>query len=392
VKDSFGPSIAIDVRMADAPGIGTYLRNLVPRVIAARPWWRFVLFGTTATIERAGWAALENVSVRQLSAPIYSVREQLALRALRGERVDVFWSPHYNIPLRGRAPLVVTVHDLIHLARPEYTQNVAKRAYAGLMFETIRRRASAILTVSEFTKGEFLRLVGSPSAPITVAYNGVDECWFRQSESRSPRPAEPYIVCVASLKPHKNLVTLIQAFATLRDRIPHNLLIVGRTDGLRTADSAVLGHAGAYGDRVRLIGEVNDATLRSLIAGAAALVHPSLYEGFGLAPLEAMAAGCPCLVSRTTAMPEVCGDAALYCNPLDPTDIASRLCQLVTDQPLRTDLSARGRSRAATFQWSRTAERTLGALDHALARVRSRTPADLIVSEAASGDGDPLID
>jgi glycosyltransferase involved in cell wall biosynthesis len=153
------------------------------------------------------------------------------------------------------------------------------------------------------------------------------------------------------------------------------LLIVGRIDGLRTADSAVLGHAKAYGDRVQLTGEMNDPMLRSLIAGAAALVHPSLYEGFGLPPLEAMAAGRPCLVSRTTAMPEICGDAALYCNPLDPADIALRLHQLLTDERLRNDLSARGRARAATFQWSRTAERTLEALEHALARARSGAPA-----------------
>jgi glycosyltransferase involved in cell wall biosynthesis len=375
VNDASRPSVAIDVRMADAPGIGTYLRNIVPRVVAARPWWRFVLLGKISAIERLGWHELENVSVRQLSAPIYSVREQLALRPSRNERVDCFWSPHYNIPLWGRAPLVVTVHDVIHLARQEYTRNVAKRAYAGLMFETIRRRASAILTVSEFTKGEFLRLVGSPVAPITVAHNGVDERWFRPVDSPSPRPSEPYVVCVASVKPHKNLGALIEAFATLCDRIPHNLLIVGRIDGLRTADRTVFGRARAYGDRVQLTGEVSDPTLRSLIGGAAALVHPSLYEGFGLPPLEAMAAGCPCLVSRTTAMPEVCGDAALYCDPIDPGDIASRLYQLVTDEHLRDDLSARGRSRAATFQWSRTTERTLEALDRAVTCARSVSPA-----------------
>jgi glycosyltransferase involved in cell wall biosynthesis len=263
--------------------------------------------------------------------------------------------------------LVVTVHDVIHLARPEYTQSASKRLYARHMFASIRRRAAAILTVSEFTKREFLRLVGAPRAPITVAHNGVDERWF-QSESSAIVPQAPYIVCVASLKPHKNLVALIDAFARLRDRLPHNLLVVGRIDGLRTTDTAVLGRAAACGDRVQLTGEVSDAALRSLVAGASALVHPSLYEGFGLPPLEAMALGCPCLVSQTTALPEVCGDAALYCNPADPTDIAARLYQLVTDERLRRDLSTLGRARAATFQWSRTAERTLEVLDRALAR------------------------
>ncbi|HEX8944119.1 MAG TPA: glycosyltransferase family 1 protein, partial [Gemmatimonadaceae bacterium] len=260
-----------------------------------------------------------------------------------------------------------TVHDLIHLARPEYARSPAKRAYARLMFGTIRRRAAEIVTVSEFTKGEFLRLVGPPRAPITVAHNGVDERW-RQRVEPTRSPTAPYVVCVASLKPHKNLVTLIEAFATIRDRVPHNLLIVGRVDGLRTADTRALQRAAEHGDRIRVTGELSDAALRSLIGEATALVHPSLYEGFGLPPLEAMAAGCPCLVSRTTAMPEVCGEAALYCNPLDPADIAARLYRLLTDERLRQDLSTIGRARAATFQWSRTAEGTLAVLDRAVAR------------------------
>lgn len=353
--------------MANAPGIGTYLRNLVPRVITARPSWRFVLLGTASVIERLGWGDAENVSVQSLDAPIYSVSEQIALTRARNRGVDAFWSPHYNIPLRGQAPLVVTVHDLIHLARPEYARSPAKRAYARLMFGTIRRRAAEIVTVSEFTKGEFLRLVGPPRAPITVAHNGVDERW-RQRVEPAHNPTAPYVVCVASLKPHKNLVTLIDGFATIRDRVPHNLLIVGRVDGLRTADTRALQRAAEHGDRIRVTGELSDAALRSLIGEATALVHPSLYEGFGLPPLEAMAAGCPCLVSRTTAMPEVCGEAALYCNPLDPADIAARLYQLLTDERLRQDLSTIGRARAATFQWSRAAEGTLAVLDRAVAR------------------------
>jgi glycosyltransferase involved in cell wall biosynthesis len=296
VSDPSQVSIAIDVRMADAPGIGTYLRNLVPRVLAARPSWRFVLLGRAPVIERLGWNALENASVRALEAPIYGAREQVSLATAHTGRIDAFWSPHYNIPLWGRAPLVATVHDVIHLARPEYTQSMSKRWYARRMFATIRRRAAAILTVSEFTKGEFLRLVGVPRAPIVVAHNGVDERWFHPVESSAPAPPAPYIVCVASLKPHKNLVALIDAFAALRDRLPHRLLIVGRMAGLRTTDGAVLDRAAICRDRVQLTGEVNDAALRSLIAGAAALVHPSLYEGFGLPPLEAMACGCPCVV------------------------------------------------------------------------------------------------
>ena len=363
--------VAIDVRMADAPGIGTYLRNLVPRVVTARPNWRFVLLGALSEIERLGWQKLGNASAQSLDAPIYSLGEQRALVAASSRRFDAFWSPHYNIPLSSRAPLLVTVHDVIHLARPEYRRSIAKRVYTRLMFQTIRRRATAILVDSEFTRSEFLRYVGRPVGSITVVHAGVDERWFQPVESPASSPPAPYIVCVASLKPHKNLMALIDAFAAIRDRIPHTLIIVGRVDGLRTADAPAMNRALACGDRVQLIGEVSDAALRSLVAGADVLAHPSLYEGFGLPPLEAMAAGCPCLVSQTTAMPEVCGDAALYCNPLDSSDIAARLYQLVSDEGLRRDLSTRGRARAATFQWDRTAEQTLHALDHVVARAET---------------------
>src|SRR5215211_4258662 len=108
--------IGIDARMADAPGIGTYLRNLVPRVIAARPSWRFTLFGSRSTIAVLGWSELNNVSVQEVTAPIYSIGEQIALLSARPSNLDVFWAPHYNIPLGMDAPLLVTVHDLIHLA------------------------------------------------------------------------------------------------------------------------------------------------------------------------------------------------------------------------------------------------------------------------------------
>ncbi len=132
--------------MADAPGIGTYLRNMIPLVVRARPDWQFRLIGHSDVIDGLGWRAYENVNVVDCRAPIYTVREQVALWRLPGGAVDAFWSPHYNIPLTQRAPLVVTVHDVIHLARPEYTGRPIKQLYARAMFEMARRRAAAIIT------------------------------------------------------------------------------------------------------------------------------------------------------------------------------------------------------------------------------------------------------
>jgi glycosyltransferase involved in cell wall biosynthesis len=355
--------VGIDVRMVGSPGVGTYLRHLVPLIVAARPTWRFTLFGETQTIGQLGWLEHDNVAARELAAPIYSVSEQIALLRAGNRGFDAFWSPHYNVPIVAPAPLLVTVHDVIHLARPEFTRQFAKHAYARMMFERVRRRAAAIVTVSEFTKQEFLRLVGESRAPMTVARNGVDRTWFVKRPVEPAWQGRPYLLSVGSMKPHKNLPALINAFASIRHLVPHELLLVGRWKDMRTLDSRVPAVAAEVGDRVRHLGEVSEPELRALVAGAAVFVHPSLYEGFGLPPLEAMAAGVPCIVARAASMPEVCGDAAVYCDPRDPGDIARRLYEVLTDDALRADLSQRGPQRAKDFDWRRSAEIVLGEFD-----------------------------
>jgi glycosyltransferase involved in cell wall biosynthesis len=119
-------------------------------------------------------------------------------------------------------------------------------------------------------------------------------------------------------------------------------------------------------DHVRFVGEISGPALRSLVAGASALLHPSLYEGFGFPPLEAMAVGCPCVVSNATSLPEVCGDAVVYCDATNPTDMANQLRRVLSDAELRNSLVSRGRARAAAFPWSRSAELTLAALERVM--------------------------
>lgn len=343
-------------------GIGTYIRNVVPRVIAARPGWRFTLL--TAPAALPDWAPSERVRFTSCSSAIYTIAEQveLPLRAPRG--VDLFWSPHYNIPVFSRAPLVVTVHDVCHLAMTDLYGGAARLAYARYMFGTVRRRAREILFDSDFTRSEFVRHVGEPRRS-TTALLGVDAWWG--AIPTSPRPPRPYVLFVGSGKPHKNLVALIRAFELLLDRVPeHDLVLVGSFEHQRTVDTDALTLARSLGRRVRLVGDADDAAVRTYVANAAALVLPSLYEGFGLPAVEAMAAGCPCLVSNAASLPEVCGDAALYCDPRDPADMAKQLERLLTDDVLRARLVRAGRARAGSFDWNVTAQRTAQVLDRAL--------------------------
>ena len=357
------PAIAIDVRMLESSGIGTYLRALLPRLFVAAPDIDFHLLGGQEA-RRYDWTSRGRIHLVDLAAPIYSVREQIDL-ARRIPRVDLVWSPHYNIPLVRRAPLIVTIHDLAHLARPEFGSRPHRRVYARAMFRAVRA-ARARCFDSHFTRKEYERLVGRPGELDRVIYPGVDESWQTAARRESPRSRQ-YLLYVGNVKPHKNLRGLIDAFEQCLDLIPHDLVIVGRKDGFVLGDAAVVERGERLGGRVTFTGHVDEAELQQYYLHAAALVFPSHYEGFGLPPLEAMACGCPVIVSDAASLPEVCGDAALYCDPSRPESIRDQILRLVREPMLASNLAAAGRDRACSFTWDRCAAETLGALRDALA-------------------------
>jgi glycosyltransferase involved in cell wall biosynthesis len=359
------PTISIDLRMLHASGVGTYLRNLVPLVISACPNAEFCLMGKLDEISSHHWAHSKNVLLVDCRAPIYSVAEQLELFRKTPKGTELFWSPHYNIPLLYGGKLLVTVHDVFHLAMPQYAGGLHKRLYAKGMFVALRRKADAILCDSAFTKKELVRLTGWGRQEVHTVHIGVDVSWFHVSKNRNPH-SRPFLLFVGNVKPHKNLKTLIETFGLIKDDVPHDLVIVGRREGFITGDETVVAEAATLGDRVRFTGYVGDDLLRQYLAHADALVLPSLYEGFGLPPLEAMACRCPVIVSNAASLPEVCGDAALYCDPHDPTDIADKIRQLTNDMNLQDALRQRGLERAKQFTWEKCAQETLAVIREVL--------------------------
>ena len=355
--------LTVDVRALHNSGIGTYIQNLLPRLIEAKPELEFHLLGSAADLSRFTWTHRPNVSVSDCHSPLYSVKEQLELRQKTPKETDLFWSPHYNIPVLYRGKLLVTVHDVFHLVQPD--MSLPKKLYARGMFRAVRRKADAIVTVSEFSKNELLRLTPPGKQEVTPIHIGVDEAWFQIPDK--PRPYDkPYILFVGSVKPHKNVGGLIRALELAQHDIPHDLVIVGRREGLLTADEEVAAKAAALGGRVHFTGFVEDDDLKQFVKHADALVLPSFYEGFGLPPLEAMACGCPALVSNAASLSEACGDAALYCDPHDPQDIADKLVLLMEDEPLRTSLRQKGLERAERFTWDACAEKTLVVIERTL--------------------------
>ena len=343
--------IVVDARMIESAGIGTYLSETVPRVIARLPGCRFTLLGDSRELERR-FGGLPRTDVRSWTTPIYTVREQFDARRLLDESVALVWAPHFNIPLAWHGPLAVTVHDVAHLVLPQRTP--VHTMYAHLLLGAVRRRASVVLCDSAFTEREFLARVGKPRRSV-VCHLGVADHWF--SVPPSLPSDRPYLLYVGNIKPHKNLTRLIEAFTRISPHIPHRLVIVGRADWMRTVDARVARLAQEVGDRVVFPGYAPDGELAALVGGCDALVLPSLYEGFGLPPLEALACGRAVAVSNMASLPEVCGPEAEY---FDPTDVASiadalrRICNRPSDTPA---VIQRRREWARRFSWDACADR-----------------------------------
>lgn len=356
------PRITVDARMIRVSGIGTYLQAVLPRVIALWPSARFTILGDERSL-RSLLPLCDRVSVRGVDARIYSVAEQFAVPRAIPRDTSLFWSPHYNIPLSFRGRLAVTVHDVLHLVTSDITGG--KRLYARTLFKQVVRRAAVVMCNSEFTAAELRRWVGEPKR-LGVTRLGVSPSWFQLHPPAAENP-QPYFLAVGNVKPHKNLKRLLAAFADVASVLPQRLIIVGRREGLLTADHDVAAIAAQLGDRVLLMGEVERSVLETLVAGCDALIQPSRYEGFGLPPLEAMAAGRPVAVARSGALPEVCGPHADYFDPMDVGSIAGALKRCARPETAR-DVAASNLRRewAGQFNWDTCAMATYRLLNDAL--------------------------
>jgi glycosyltransferase involved in cell wall biosynthesis len=354
--------LTIDARMLSHSGIGTYLGNVLRRLIPLYRGESIRLIGDVDALGRLPWTHGGKVSVADCRSPIYSIREQLWLPRLIPGDCDLFWSPHFNVPVLYRGRMLVTIHDVLHLAMPRFMEGMHKRLFAKALFAAVKHKATAVICNSRFTADELMRVVGVPASRIEVIHLGVDERWFAVGEGARPHD-KPYFVFVGNVKAHKNVAGLVEAFRQVAEELPHDLVIVGKKEGFITGDREVQDRAGALRGRVRFTGLVDDALLKRYVAGAEALVLPSFYEGFGLPPLEAMACGCPAIVSDRASLPEICGDAALYCNPDDPQDIAARMLEVARNEPTRARLRERGVVRARQFTWDKCARETTAVIE-----------------------------
>jgi glycosyltransferase involved in cell wall biosynthesis len=274
---------------------------------------------------------------------------------LARRRPDVFYSPGFNAPPTCPVPFVLTVFDLIHLHVREESGTL-RRLYYQLHVKPAVKRARAVLTGSEYSRARLIEWSGVAAERVVVIQAAAGEEFTPEGDAHEP--GYPYLLYVGNHKPHKNLARLIRALAGLSERRSLRLLLAGPVE----PELVALARAHGVADRVVFLGQVPDDRLPALYRGAAVFVFPSLYEGFGLPPLEAMACGTPVVSSLATSLPEVVGDAAVPIDPLDVESIADGIDRVVGDDQLRARLRERGFAQAALFSWDETARRTSQAL------------------------------
>jgi glycosyltransferase involved in cell wall biosynthesis len=359
--------VAIDARKLHDFGIGTYTRNLLRYLARIDRASEYVLLCHEPDLG-IGIQLGPNFRTVLESSPNYSIREQFHVPwVLRRERPDVFHAPHYVLPPAARCRAVVTIHDCIHLMFPQYLPNRAAYAYARASMWSAVRRSHRILTVSEASKRDIVHFFNVAPEKIVVVYNAIDERFgVEPREEDVARVRERYqldqefVLYVGNIKPHKNLVRLIDAFDLLRQRAGCDqlkLLIIGdEISKLPALRRAV--HRHKLHKHVRFLGFQPDDTLAILYRLAAVFVFPSLYEGFGLPPLEAMACGTPVVTSNVSSLPEVTGDAAVLVDPYDVESIAGGMHRVLSTPALRQELRAKGLARAREFSWERSVART----------------------------------
>ena len=368
--------IAIDARKLRDFGIGTYVRNLLRHLGRQDRTTEYVVLCHEADQQLVPQLG-DNFRAVLESSPGYSLQEQLTIPFdLRRARVDLFHAPHYVLPPLTPCRAVVTIHDCIHLRFPQYLPSRLGYTYARGSLWVATHRSSRIMTVSEASKRDILSYFHVPESKIDVIPNAIDErFWEMPDADEIERVRERYqlgnrfVLYAGNIKPHKNIERLIEAFDMLRKQgfDDVRLLIIGdQVSKYATLRRAV--HRCKLHKHVRFLGFVPDKTLAVLYRLAAVFVFPSLYEGFGLPPLEAMASGTPVITSNVSSLPEVVGDAAVLIDPYDPVAIAGAMQRVLDDAALRQNLRARGLARARHFSWERSITRVRQIYDEVLAR------------------------
>lgn len=375
--------IAIDARYVhdQFPGIGRYTYNLIGGLAQAAEADTIVVVHNSALpssrFDVAALAELPRVEMAKTDVPLLSPSEQWRLPLLaRRLRLDVWHTPYYVAPYVLPCPLVVTIHDAISSRYPQYLPSLGARlAYQATMRLAIQA-ARRVITVSQASRADLQHFFG-------LSVNKVDVVQEAAHSSYGPQPADvisnvlrrlglrqPYALYLGMNKPHKNVARLVEAWrlalaypdisgAQTADCLAGVQLVMAGRDDPRYTQAQMMVEQTGIGDCVRFLGDVAEQDMPAVYSGAEVFVFPSLYEGFGLPPLEAMACGAPVICSTTPALLETVGDAAITVDALDAGALAEALLRVLSQPELRQEMSKRSLAQAGRFNWLRTAHETL---------------------------------
>ncbi len=347
--------IVVDARMIKSSGIGTYLQSMLPNLPGN---YNPVLLGKTREIKALGLE--REIEIINFTSPIYSLSEQLMF-PVKIPGCDIFLSPHYNVPVLPvkAGKKIVIIHDVYHLAFYGRLTGLQK-LYAKYMIRKAVKNSDSVITVSKFSKSEIVKYTGVDETKISVVYCGLNKDVFKDFYNgdysgliQKYKLPDKFFLFVSNIKPHKNLYNLLAAFLEILEKDEkYKIVVVGEYKKLITADKDVfklLDKSPKLKRNTVFTGYISRQELNALYRMAFALVFPSLYEGFGLPPLEAMICGCPVIAASTASIPEACGDAALYFDPYNVHDIKEKLELFINDESYMKVLTAKGRENIKRF-------------------------------------------
>lgn len=347
-----GRRIGIDARMIEMSGIGTYIQHLMNRGIYD------CAVGKEEEIRKYDPV----IDVIPFDAKIYGLKEQFLFpeREVRKAGIDLMHFPHYDVPLKYQGRYVVTVHDLTHIVFPEFLGKRIKYLYAKLLMSHALHNAEHVFTVSEYSRQDIVKHFHVPEEAISITCNAVDDDFAVKPSEETAYLYESYgikkdwkkLLFVGNLKPHKNLSTLLKALQLLDEDTV--LLLVGKAFDI--ASMSALEQSMGISSRVIHTGLVSKQELVDFYNLADVFVFPSLYEGFGIPPLEAMACGTPVIASNCSSIPEVTGDAAVLFDADNPVQLADEIRRVLSDNRLYKDLQEKGLKRCRYFSWNSSAE------------------------------------
>jgi glycosyltransferase involved in cell wall biosynthesis len=391
--------VAIDIRRSTDFGVGTYIRNIVRALSRLDRQNRYYLIGSPDKAAEIGPLPANFRSISFLEAD-NSARGYLAFRTtVRRLQCDVVHIPHlFWVPRALPCPYVMTVHDVLeHMARAR-AQSDVRRSLHFHMTRRVLRGAARIIAVSQFTKSELEKLFQISPDRIETVYNAIDERFLRGHSSQADHEFiaqryqvnYPFLLYAGRISPHKNLVRIIEAFSALKPALEKDglypdlkLIIIGDELSKHPDLRRTVIKSGVQND-VRFLGFVPIEVLRIFYDEAKIFVFPSLYEGFGLPPLEAMAHSTPVVTSNTSSLPEVVGDAAVLVNPENVFEIMRALHRVLVDQDLREKMKRRSQEQSRRFSWESSARRVLQVYEELAGPAKHKTRAEEISEEVAN--------